>query len=103
MPVPTTSTKWSVCSQGYFQVTPLRPSVEPSVGGSPPSKIPGIEDTEKGFLIILFFKKKKQKTNNKEVKFYYILVSKQSREMGQIFQLIVLITENAHNYFIETV
>lgn len=28
MPVPTTSTKWNVGSQGYFQVTPLKPSVE---------------------------------------------------------------------------
>lgn len=91
-------------SQGYFQVTPLRPSVNRK-HCTFCRRIPGItlriEDTEKGFLIIPFLKNKT--TNNKEVKFYYILVSKQDREMGQIFQLIVLITENAHNHFIETV
>lgn len=67
-----------------------------------PRVSPGMEDTEKGFLNTTFFPFKTNKQQNK-VKFYYILIPKEDREVHQIFQLIALITEDAHNHFIETV
>lgn len=71
MPVPITSTKWNVGSQGSIQVTPLRPSVEQEealylLWEVVFQRIPGIEDTEKGFLIIPFFLKKQTKQNKQQ-------------------------------------